>query len=161
MMQHIRSACAGDAIRLAEIEVFNYRLNFYPIFQTERYFFSEMNVADVAEEYRCIPERIAHTYVYDDGIVKGFVRISGEEIEKLFVEPAFQNRGIGSALLQYALDNTTGNRLLVLEKNNNAVRLYERHGFRVTGERQRVDDTSEWFLIMQRSDIIHPDQIGF
>ncbi len=148
-MQHIRRACVDDAIRLAEIEVFNYRLYFYPIFRTDRYFFSEMNVADVAEEYRSIPERIPNTFVYDDGIVKGFVRINGKEIEKLFVEPTFQNRGIGSALLRYALENTAGSRLLVLEKNKNAARLYERHGFRVTGERCRVDDTNEWFLVMQ------------
>ena len=27
----IRQATAADAVRLAEIEIFNYRLNFYPI----------------------------------------------------------------------------------------------------------------------------------
>lgn len=157
MMLSIRSACAADAIRLSEIEIFNYRLFFYPIFRTDRYFFSELNVAAVAEEYREKPDKIAQSFVYDDGIVKGFIRVNGEEIEKLFVEPSFHGQGIGSALLTYALQNTAGNRLLVLEKNTNAVRLYERHGFRATGERQRVDDTSEWFLIMRRGDVILPD----
>ena len=82
--------------------------------------------------------------------MKGFVRVNGEEIEKLFVEPSFQGQGIGSALLQHVLRETKANRLLVLEKNYNAVRLYERHGFSVTGERQRVDDTNEFFLVMRR-----------
>ena len=43
-MPAVRKAVLADACRLAEIEVFNYRLNFYPLFRTDRYFFSELNV---------------------------------------------------------------------------------------------------------------------
>ena len=146
----VRHAKAGDCVRLAEIEIFNYRLFFYPIFRTDRYFFAELNVPDLIAEYRAQPVRIRNTFVYDDGIVKGFVRVNGDEIEKLFVEPSFQGQGIGSALLQHVLRETKANRLLVLEKNKDAVRLYERHGFSVTEERQRVDDTNEFFLVMRR-----------
>ena len=139
-----------DGPRLAEIEVFNYRLNFYPIFRTDRYFFSELTVGALTEEYRAEPERIADSFVYDDGIVKGFVRVSGTRIEKLFVEPAFQGQGIGGKLLDRAIGETGAEELLVLEKNPRAIRLYERHGFERTGERQRVDDTGEFFLVMKR-----------
>ena len=147
-MERIRPARAEDAVRLAEIEIACYRRYFYPIFRTDRYFFSELNVPVLIEEYRKEPERVAHTFVYDDGIVKGFVRVNGAEIEKLFVEPAFQNGGVGSALLAHAIA-AGGTRLLVLEKNPDAIRLYERHGFRATGERQRVDDTPEYLLRME------------
>ena len=34
-MQYIRKATLSDANRLAEIEVFCYRLNFYPIFRND------------------------------------------------------------------------------------------------------------------------------
>lgn len=34
-MQHIRNATLSDVNRLAEIEVFCYRLNFYPIFRND------------------------------------------------------------------------------------------------------------------------------
>ena len=146
----IRAAGKDDAARLAEIEIFNYRLNFYPIFRNDAYFFSELNVPVVAEEYRTEPERVARTIIYDDGVIKGFARVNGDEIEKLFVEPAFQNRGIGGALLEHAVKNARASDLLVLEKNENAIRFYERHGFCLTEEKQRVDDTREFLIRMVR-----------
>ena len=42
--KNIRPARPDDAARLAEIEIFNYRLNFYPIFRTNDYFFRELTV---------------------------------------------------------------------------------------------------------------------
>ena len=148
-MAYIRPARAEDADRLAEIEVFDYRLFFYPIFRTDRYFFSELTVPVLREEYANEPERIEHTAVYDDGVVKGFVRVNGEEIEKLFVEAAFQKDGVGGALIRYAVETLGGRRLLVLEKNPRAIRFYERHGFHLTDERQRVDDTGEYLIRME------------
>ena len=58
-------------------------------------------------------------------------------------------RAIGSALLEHALCSASAGRLLVLEKNAGAIRLYERHGFRMTDHRQRVDDTDEYFVKME------------
>ena len=146
----IRAAGKDDAARLAEIEIFNYRLNFYPIFRNDAYFFSELNVPVVAEEYRTEPERVARTIIYDDGVIKGFARVNGDEIEKLFVEPTFQNRGIGDALIRYATERLGAKRLLVLEKNPRAIRFYEKHGFHLTDRKQRVDDTNEFFIWMER-----------
>ena len=146
----IRAARDSDGFRLAEIEVFNYRLYFYPIFRTDAYFFSELSVPVLTEEYRSEPERIARTAVYDDGVIKGFVRVNGDEIEKLFVEPAFHGRGIGGALLSYAVETLGGKRLLVLEKNKSAIRFYERYGFHLTEQKQRVDDTPEFLVRMER-----------
>ena len=150
-MASIRKAVQSDASRLAEIEVFDYRLHFYPLFKTDHYFFSELNVPILIQEYQDEPERIERTYVYEeDGVVKGFVRVNGEEIEKLFVETAFQGMGIGGALLEHVIQNTIANSLLVLEKNKGAVRLYERYGFHMTEQRQRVDDTEEYIVRMER-----------
>ena len=146
----IRAAGKDDTARLAEIEIFNYRLNFYPIFRNDAYFFSELNVPVVAEEYRTEPERVARTIIYDDGVIKGFARVNGDEIEKLFVEPTFQNRGIGDALIRYATERLGAKRLLVLEKNPRAIRFYEKHGFHLTDRKQRVDDTNEFFIWMER-----------
>ena len=149
-MSYIRKAVPGDICRLAEIEIINYRLNFYPLFRNDVYFFSELNVPVLMQEYHDLPEKIEHTFVFDDCVVKGFVRVNGEEIEKLFVEPVFQNKGVGSALLDHALRHTQARRLLVLEKNPGAIRFYERHGLRLTDHRQRVDDTNEHLVMMER-----------
>lgn len=150
LSDNIRPAILEDAARLSEIEITDYRLNFYPLFRTDRYFFSELTVPVLIEEYTKEPERIAHTSVYDDGVVKGFIRVRGNEIEKLFVEPAFQNQEIGSVLLKYATERLGATRLQVLEKNTGAIRFYQRHGFVLTESRQRVDDTSEFLVWMKR-----------
>lgn len=149
-MSCIRRAIPSDAGRLSEIEVFDYRLYFYPLFRTDAYFFSELNVPALMQEYRDMPELIERTFVYDDGVVKGFIRVNGAEIEKLFVETAFQGKGIGSALLDHAIRHAGADWLLVLEKNEGAIRLYEQHGFRLTEQRQRVDDTEEYLVKMER-----------
>ena len=147
---HLRPARAEDLFRIAEIEIFNYRLNFYPIFRSDAYYFGEKTVPNLTAFYANEPGVIENTVVYDDGVVKGFVRVQNGEIEKLFVEPVLQNRGIGDALFRYAEETLGGRRLWVLEKNPRAIRFYERHGFHLTEQKKRVDDTNEFLICMER-----------
>lgn len=83
---------------------------------------------------------LRNSYVYDDGVVKGMIRISGAEVEKLFVEPQFQSQGIGAALLRFALWEKNADTLWVLEYNTRGIAFYERNGFRLTGEKIWEDD---------------------
>jgi ribosomal protein S18 acetylase RimI-like enzyme len=68
----------------------------------------------------------------EEGRVVGFSGVSGEELTHLYVDPAAQNRGVGSALLDHA-KGLRPNRLelWVFQKNEGARRFYERHGFRL------------------------------
>ena len=53
-------------------------------------------------------------------------------LEKLYVEPAEQNRGIGAALLEKAKELRPDEPLPVgVPEEHGARRLYERHGFRL------------------------------
>src|SRR5205085_2233027 len=55
-----------------------------------------------------------------------------EVLEKLYVDPDAQNRGVGSALLDQAKAlRPDGFVLWVFQKNEGARRFYERHGFRL------------------------------
>ena len=143
----IRKAERRDLSRIAEIQVFNYRLYFYPIFRNDRYYFSELQVPSLMRAYE--PE-LDSLYVYDDGAVKGFVKIEGTYIARLFVEPVLQNASIGSRLLQYAVEEHGADHLWALEKNTGAVRFYERHGFAASGERKQEPGTSEYLILMRR-----------
>ncbi|MBR3629550.1 MAG: GNAT family N-acetyltransferase [Oscillospiraceae bacterium] len=138
-MERIRKAVPADAGRIAEIFVTDYRVSFYPFFRNDAYYFAELNVLDTAAEYAAGSEALAHSYVYDDGIVKGFIRFCGTEIEKLFVEPQFQCSGVGAALLSFAVSQGA-RELWVLEYNTRGIAFYERHGFSCTGERIVEDD---------------------
>ena len=136
-----------DLARIAEIVIFNYRLNFYPIFQNDGYYFRELQVPAQMREYgNCL----GSLWVYDDGVVKGFVQIKDREIQKLFVEPVLQGTGIGATLLRHAVEECGANYLWALEKNTRAIRFYERHGFRVTPERKPEEDTAEYLIRLER-----------
>lgn len=150
MSEYIRQARAGDVSRLAEILVFNNRLNFYPIFRCDEYSFGEMQVIPIANEMLANPQVLANTYVYDDGVVRGMMVLDGNEVQRLFVEPAFQGRGIGAALLEYGVAQHHVNHLWALEKNVRAIRFYERHGFHVTEEKKFEEDTTEYLVHLKR-----------
>ena len=145
----IRKAEARDLSRIGEILVFNNRINFFPIFNDEDYSFGEMQVIHIAEEYMKNENLMNSTWVYDDGIVRGFIRMEDGEIIKLFVDPFFQGRGIGAKLLEFAVETHHANRLWALEKNERAIRFYERHGFRLTGEKKFEEGTMEYLVRME------------
>lgn len=142
---HIRKAAHGDISRIAEILVFTKRVNYLPIFNDPLYSFNEMQVLRVAEEISA-PEILGSIYVYDDGIVKGAMRIEGSELAFLYVDTFFENMGVGSALLEYAKSEFRVRHLWALEKNTGAIRFYRRHGFEPGGERKPEEGTSEYLI---------------
>ena len=143
----IRKATPADASRIAEIIVTNYRVNFYPFFKNDEFYFSELNVLDTAAEYAEGSEALNSTFVYDDGgVVKGIIRVNGDEIEKLYVEPQFQSCGIGAELLRYAVDELGASWLWALEYNSRGIAFYQRNGFVLTGEKMIED---EWVPLLK------------
>ena len=69
----------------------------------------------------------------------GFVAVTGDEIEDVAVDPAFQRRGLASALLSQALDRLGGPARLRTEAHDpaGARTLYEGLGFRLTARHHR------------------------
>lgn len=148
-MTYIRPAKVRDVPRIAEILVFNNRVNYFPIFGDEGYSFGELQVVSVAEKYLADGAALGETFVYDDGIVRGFVQTDGAEVKKLYVDTFFQGRGIGAALLEFAAERG-GRWLWALEKNTRGISFYRRHGFLPTGERTPEEGTNEYLLKLER-----------
>ena len=142
-MANIRKAVTNDLTRIAEIELFNYRLNFYPIFKSDWFYFKYLTVPALIEKYA---DEINSFYVYDDGVIKGFVKTSDNEIQKLFVEPVLQGNKIGDALVNFATEKLSADNLWALEKNTKAIKFYEKHGFELTGEKKFEEDTTEYLV---------------
>ena len=148
-IQPIRKAAPTDLSRIAEILVFDKRVNFRPIFQDDDYSFNTLQVLKVAQEY-AKPEILGHIYVYDDGIVKGLIHIKGTEIKELYVDHFFQSQGIGAKLIEYAKETHRVDYLWAIEKNIRAIAFYEAHGFRMTGEKAFEEGTTEYLVKMER-----------
>lgn len=67
------------------------------------------------------------------GVATGFAARSGDLLAHLYVMPTAQRRGVGSALLAELQSACPVLRLFVFAANTDAIRLYRRHGFMVTG----------------------------
>lgn len=139
----IRHATINDVNRIAEIEVFNYRINFFPIFKNDEFYFNNLQVINM---YSIIKEHLSKFYVYDDGVVKGFIKVENDQLKKLFVEPILQNNKIGTKLLQYAVNNLNVKYLWTLEKNTKAINFYLRNNFKLTNELKLEEGTNEYLV---------------
>lgn len=88
----IRKAEKKDLSRIAEILVFDKRMNYRSIFKNDDYSFHVLQVLDVAKEY-AQPEILDHIFVYDDGIVKGLIHLEQTEIAEFYVDHFFSESG--------------------------------------------------------------------
>lgn len=155
----IRRAEVQDLSRIAEILVFVKRIKFRPIFQNDDFSFNELQVLSVAQEYSA-PEILNGIWVYDDGIVKGLIHVEGEEIRELYVDYFFQNQGIGAKLIEFAKDRFPVKFLWAVEKNTDALRFYEAHGFVRNGRKKFEEGTTEYLVMLEREPAVEcSDQI--
>ena len=137
----ISQATLKDLERISEIYIFNYRLNFYPIFKNDDYYFEELTVSQCMKTFE---KSLLELYVYDDGVVKGFIQVKEKQVKKLFVEPILQSQGIGSKLLQcFDVDY-----MWVLEANERAIAFYKKHGFDLTNI--KLPEADDKYLVLMK-----------
>jgi ribosomal protein S18 acetylase RimI-like enzyme len=76
-----------------------------------------------------------------DASIAGFIALTDQHVDQLYVDPSRQRSGIGSSLLEQALKISPGRVTLhVFEENRSARAFYERYGFQ---ERDRWMNTEE------------------
>ena len=89
----------------------------------------------------------ATVYVYEDKQeIQGFIGLSNEYIEGIFVSAEMQSQGIGKILLNYGKGKRNKLILNVYQKNTRAISFYQREGFEIqysgldeaTGEKDYV-----------------------
>ena len=145
----IMKANKDDLSRIAEILVFVKRITYRSIFHNDAYSFGELQVIPVAEQYSKA-EIFDNIWVYEEaGIVKGMIHIEDYEVVELYVDYFFQGQGIGSELIEFAKKEYGVRFLWTLEKNQDAIKFYEVHGFSKTGNRQLEEGTPEYIVKME------------
>ncbi|WP_216352863.1 acetyltransferase [Sphingomonas sp. LM7] len=87
--------------------------------------------AMVAQDF--LPNAELRLAVDDADRVQGFLVMDGEMIDALFVDPAVHGRGVGTALLNYALKLAPNAIVDASEQATNALPFYEARGFVRTG----------------------------
>ena len=145
----IRKAEPKDLSRIAEILVFTKRIKYRSIFHNDEYSFNELQVVKLVEEYGN-SKALDNIWVYDDGIVKGMIHLEGKEIAELYVDYFFWKEGIGSKLVEFAKEKFDSKFVWTLEKNKEAIRFYEAHGFKINGKRHLEEGTPEYIVMLER-----------
>lgn len=88
-------------------------------------------------------------FVYrdDKGEAKGFLGISDDNIEMLFVDNKSRGTGIGKLLLDYAVNKLNARRVDVNEQNIQALKFYYHFGFKEVG-RDEYDGEGKGYPIL-------------
>ncbi|MDR2105266.1 MAG: GNAT family N-acetyltransferase [Deferribacteraceae bacterium] len=92
-------------------------------------------------------------YAYEEAAdeIVGFIAILTNRIEMLFVSPEHFRRGIGRALVDFAIDNMKVYEVDVNEQNNRAKVFYEHVGFSVACRMERDAGRNFPLLRMRKS----------
>lgn len=115
---------------------------FAHVYPPERYPYPDDAVREVWSEALCDPE--VEVYVAEvDGVPAGAVSVGNGFLSTLYVLPAHQRTGVGSALHDLALERLGAQdlreaKLWTLERNDSGRRFYERRGWSLTGETRVV-----------------------
>jgi GNAT superfamily N-acetyltransferase len=127
----IRRATPADAPAIAAVQARTWRHAYADIVDPER-------MPDPSQQAPRFAEYIAggtEVLVFDqDGVVAGFAALDGDELRAIYVEPAAQGAGVGSALLEASVEALRaaglGEAFLwCFEANGLARAFYERHGW--------------------------------
>lgn len=106
------------------------------------------------EEIKCalVPEYFPAVELYafvHNGVAVGFIGLAGAKIEMLIVDCSAQGRGIGTALINFAIGRGAAE-VDVNEQNPLALKFYLARGFGVVG-RDVSDDAGRPFPILHLS----------
>ena len=92
---------------------------------------------------------LIHKYVLNGQIV-GFIGTSSDTIEMLFIDPNYIGQGIGRILTDFAVKDLNVKRVDVNEQNVQAMKFYEKLGFKVIG-RSELDGQAKPYPILHLS----------
>lgn len=86
------------------ILVFTKRVNYCSIFHDDKVSFGEMQVYPLDKQYMDDLSKFTYIWVYDDEFVKDLIYIENQRIAELYVDPLFENIGIGKELIEFAVN---------------------------------------------------------
>ncbi|WP_270323890.1 N-acetyltransferase [Lactococcus petauri] len=90
----------------------------------------------------------AEIYVYEENQkIIAFVGLIDQYIAGIFVSNSKQSKGIGKSLLQHIKASSQTLSLKVYQKNEGALRFYQREGFKIVAEGLDEDNNEKEFLM--------------
>ena len=109
---------------------------------------SDITRAELEELVRSfLPEAPLWVAVNERDRPVGFMLLSGQHMDALFIDPDVRGCGVGRMLVKHALSMAPELTTNVNEQNEQAVGFYKKVGFKVTG-RSEVDDLGKPYPLL-------------
>ena len=140
-MSYIRPSTESDNAALTDIWRASVRATHDFISEAD---FLELDIL-VSKHY--LPGTRVWVAVDNNGQARGFLGLSGANVDSLFIDPASRGQGLGRDLLRHAESIAGRLSVDVNEQNRQAVGFYLHMGFRRTG-RSPVDDAGRPYPIL-------------
>lgn len=96
----------------------------------------------------------------DSKSILGFIGVSGENLEMLFIDPDLRGRGIGKTLLFYAVGQLKIRKVDVNEQNTTALAFYVHFGFEIIS-RSELDGNGKPYPILHMQLIQHSSSLCY
>lgn len=141
IVSYIRLSTESDTAALADIWRASVRATHGFISEAD---FLALDIL-VAEHY--LPATRVWIVVDDNGRARGFLGLTGANVDSLFIDPASRGQGLGSELLAHANSIAGSLSVDVNEQNIQAVGFYRHMGFQPTS-RSPVDDAGRPYPIL-------------
>jgi putative acetyltransferase len=119
-------------------------------------FLSESDLAEICVLVRrdYLPHHGFTVAVDEDDRVIGFLKVDGNEIESLFIAPAFRGQGLGRRFLAQAVSQADSLEVEVNAQNRQAVGFYEAVGFGVISSTPTDRDGRPYPLLRMRRPVV-------
>lgn len=141
-MEKVRKCSAPDYLALAEIWERSVRAT--------HSFLGEEDIQDIRQAL--VPDYFPNVELYaieNNGTPAGFIGLSTDTIEMLFIDAPYLHHGFGSILIDFALSRGM-TKVDVNEQNPSALRFYLSKGFHIVG-RDETDEAGRPFPILHLS----------
>ena len=85
--------------------------------------------------------------------IAGFIGLAERKIEMLFFSPEYIGKGLGRKLADFAISELKADKVDVNEQNTNAVKFYEKLGFKTYERTEKDDQGKEYPLLRMKLEI--------
>lgn len=116
--------------------------------RASHHFLSESDIDEIRSKMpsHYLPNVTLFVVRDEDNAIAGFIGLSDDMIEMLFIAPEYQGSGIGTLFVKFALDKGI-DKVDVNEQNVRAFEFYRKHGFNVIA-RDALDSMGRPFPIL-------------
>lgn len=147
----VRPIALSDIPRAAEVHVFAWRSTLRGVISDQFLFGNLLVINSISRFTDNFNNSIGETFVYDDGIIKGYMMLEPSApdddflfLRALYTDPLMQRGGVGAQMINFFEESAKQRgfltaKLRVIEGNVAACAFYEKMGYKRDGSRKYLE----------------------